>query len=309
MSMNTHYGTLGGIVLCTLLLMLCSSGVSAQVKLRVELDSAVVFEGDTAIAMDVIFDNPEDVVAGFAMQMTFTNPDLVYFGRSPSDTIAWDTIGTLINNFELIETSMLGTGGSTFRILGLGNWIEKSPYIAPQEGGTLFRLLFHATDDIHPLSQDSTTDIVIITQPINAFGFSDPYGDLIGVVFDTLVDTSWWQCTEWTDTVCTGMWIPSDPENGDSMEVDTSVTASIDTASVITYNGFFDVRPYVDGDANGDGAVNVGDAILVVNFVFKAGPPPVPSRAGDANCDEAVNIGDAIHLINFIFKSGPPPGC
>lgn len=30
------------------------------------------------------------------------------------------------------------------------------------------------------------------------------------------------------------------------------------------------------GDANGDGACNVGDAVYILSYVFKAGPPPVP---------------------------------
>ena len=37
---------------------------------------------------------------------------------------------------------------------------------------------------------------------------------------------------------------------------------------------------------------------------------PVVSRNpdnGDVNCDGAVNVGDAVYLINYIFKNGPPP--
>lgn len=66
---------------------------------------------------------------------------------------------------------------------------------------------------------------------------------------------------------------------------------------------------YICGDADGDGAVNVGDAVYVINYVFKGGPAPDPIEAGDANADDTVNIADAVHLINFIFKGGPPPQC
>lgn len=66
---------------------------------------------------------------------------------------------------------------------------------------------------------------------------------------------------------------------------------------------------YVPGDANGDSTVNIGDAVAIVNYIFKGGPAPVPLDAGDANCDGAVNIGDAVYLINYIFHGGPPPGC
>jgi hypothetical protein len=65
----------------------------------------------------------------------------------------------------------------------------------------------------------------------------------------------------------------------------------------------------IPGDANGDGAVNVGDAVYIIAYVFKGGPPPVPYRicSGDANCDCAVNVGDAVYVISYVFKGGPAP--
>ncbi|MEE9443545.1 MAG: M28 family peptidase [candidate division Zixibacteria bacterium] len=64
---------------------------------------------------------------------------------------------------------------------------------------------------------------------------------------------------------------------------------------------------YIRGDANGDRMVNVGDAVFLINFVFKGGPAPDPIVLGDAFCDSNVNIGDAVYLINHIFKDGPGP--
>jgi len=63
------------------------------------------------------------------------------------------------------------------------------------------------------------------------------------------------------------------------------------------------------GDANGDGDLNIGDAVYLITYIFKGGSAPDPLDAGDPNCDAAVNIGDAVYLINYIFKSGPAPGC
>ncbi len=63
------------------------------------------------------------------------------------------------------------------------------------------------------------------------------------------------------------------------------------------------------GDANSDGNINIGDAVYVINLVFKDGPPPQTLTHGDANCDGNVNIGDAVYVINFVFKDGPGPGC
>ena len=80
-------------------------------------------------------------------------------------------------------------------------------------------------------------------------------------------------------------------------------TFLLTTAGDITIIG----RPC--GDVNGDYAVNVGDAVYVINYIFKGGPAPTPLAAGDANCDQAVNIGDAVYIVNYIFKGGPAPCC
>jgi Zn-dependent metalloprotease len=66
---------------------------------------------------------------------------------------------------------------------------------------------------------------------------------------------------------------------------------------------------FVVGDANGDGTVNVADAVYEINYVFKGGPPPDPYEAGDANCDGNVNVADAVYTINYVFKGGPVPSC
>ncbi len=64
---------------------------------------------------------------------------------------------------------------------------------------------------------------------------------------------------------------------------------------------------YMCGDASGDEAVNIGDAVHLINYIFKGGPAPDPLCVGDADGDSAVNIGDAVYLINYIFKGGPSP--
>lgn len=76
-------------------------------------------------------------------------------------------------------------------------------------------------------------------------------------------------------------------------------------------NGVGDVCDYVCGDANSDRQANVGDAVFIVNYVFKGGAAPNPIEAGDANCDAQTNVGDAVYLINYVFKDGPAPcaGC
>jgi sugar lactone lactonase YvrE len=69
------------------------------------------------------------------------------------------------------------------------------------------------------------------------------------------------------------------------------------------------VPPYICGNANADGQVDVADAVFLIYYIFKGGAAPDPIYAGDANCDGDVNVGDAVHIINYVFKGGNPPCC
>jgi Peptidase family M1 domain/Peptidase M1 N-terminal domain len=64
---------------------------------------------------------------------------------------------------------------------------------------------------------------------------------------------------------------------------------------------------YICGDANGDHAVNVSDAVSLIAYIFSGGAPPVPLAAGDPDCSVSVNISDAVYLISYIFSSGSGP--
>ena len=62
-------------------------------------------------------------------------------------------------------------------------------------------------------------------------------------------------------------------------------------------------------DANDDGQIDVGDAVYIIAYIFRGGPPPAPFPvySGDANGDCQCNVGDAVYEINYIFKNGEAP--
>jgi len=66
---------------------------------------------------------------------------------------------------------------------------------------------------------------------------------------------------------------------------------------------------YVCGDANGDGNINVADAVYIISYVFRGGATPEPLEAADANGNGVVNVADAVYLVNYIFRGGPAPVC
>jgi non-lysosomal glucosylceramidase len=68
-----------------------------------------------------------------------------------------------------------------------------------------------------------------------------------------------------------------------------------------------DTSFYQPGDANGDGAVNGGDVVYLLNYLFRGGDPPDPLEAGDCNCNGVVSGEDIIYLLNYLYRNGPPP--
>jgi hypothetical protein len=65
--------------------------------------------------------------------------------------------------------------------------------------------------------------------------------------------------------------------------------------------------PFIYGDANGDGVIDISDVVYLINYLFIHGPAPVPLAAGDANCDAVVDVSDVVYLINYLFVGGPAP--
>lgn len=98
---------------------------------------------------------------------------------------------------------------------------------------------------------------------------------------------------------------------GDAMIIDSIVVewpgGAQNVRINVAVNQFLVITEMLCGDANGDGDINVGDAVYIINYVFRDGPPPDPLAIGDANGDGAANVGDAVYLINYVFKNGPAP--
>jgi len=64
-------------------------------------------------------------------------------------------------------------------------------------------------------------------------------------------------------------------------------------------------RPFIRGDANGSGKVDLSDAITILDLLFLSDDFPECARAQDVNRDRAVDISDPITLMAFLFLSGP----
>jgi hypothetical protein len=64
---------------------------------------------------------------------------------------------------------------------------------------------------------------------------------------------------------------------------------------------------FVRGEANGDGAVDLSDAIFVIVYLFQAGASPECPDACDANDNGTLTLADPIYLLTYLYAGGPPP--
>ena len=75
--------------------------------------------------------------------------------------------------------------------------------------------------------------------------------------------------------------------------------------------------PFRRGDVDGDGEINITDAVVTLAFLFSNrppggpfGPPPIELScldSADGNDDGEVDISDPIHSLNYQFLGGPEP--
>jgi hypothetical protein len=63
------------------------------------------------------------------------------------------------------------------------------------------------------------------------------------------------------------------------------------------------------GDVNNSGAVEAGDIVYLIGYLYRGGPAPSPYSVGDVNCDGVVSAGDIVYLLNYLFRGWPVPRC
>ncbi len=93
----------------------------------------------------------------------------------------------------------------------------------------------------------------------------------------------------------------------DMVELPYTVSGLFGDATPFTLSRTVEGIGHISGDANLDGAANVGDAVFLINAIFKDGDQQRLDATADANCDGNVNVGDVVRLINYVFRSGTTP--
>jgi hypothetical protein len=63
---------------------------------------------------------------------------------------------------------------------------------------------------------------------------------------------------------------------------------------------------FTRGDPNADGAVNLGDAVAVLGYLFAAASPFACASSADANDDGKLDMSDAVKILLHLFAAGGP---
>lgn len=80
-------------------------------------------------------------------------------------------------------------------------------------------------------------------------------------------------------------------------------------SQAMTDPGGGDGEAFVRGDANRDDAVDISDALSILQFLFLGGATLTCEDAADSDDSGSLNLSDAVYLLNHLFTGGesPPP--
>lgn len=74
----------------------------------------------------------------------------------------------------------------------------------------------------------------------------------------------------------------------------------------VTLNPVYDL-PFLRGDCNDDGTVNIADGVWIINQVTGIGDAGTCFAGCDANADGFNDLSDAIYILSYRFLAGPEP--
>ncbi|MGB8658095.1 MAG: dockerin type I repeat-containing protein [Candidatus Zixiibacteriota bacterium] len=100
------------------------------------------------------------------------------------------------------------------------------------------------------------------------------------------------------------IWTPTQADTGTWIG---SFSATDPCGAMDVHPVSFSVAILACGDCTGDGIVDAGDVVYLINYLFKGGAPPAPICRANADCIGALDVADVIVLVNYLFRNGGPP--
>jgi len=282
----------------------------------VSTDDLTALPGQQDVTIPVYLNNFGDSIGGLTLYLELDRPDIFEFemteDNSGPETVYWvtfDTTGTLLSGWGYLKAVSLGGTGYNAKIIAIA---EEARGLGLYDGDMPLIKLTCNVYDIPDTTTERTAEIRF-SRSLMQTQFSDVWGEyLIGVIADTLIDTTCYNCTEWSlpDSICL-YWEPMPGVQGDSCVIDTSVTLRLDTSQVWLQDGSLTVLDdFVCGDLTGDDLVNILDVVAFIAFIYEGyQDPQMPVHYYDFDGSGALNMLDIVYLINYIYNGGPEPIC
>lgn len=113
----------------------------------------------------------------------------------------------------------------------------------------------------------------------------------------------------WDNTVRVWGLNNAEDTDGDGIPDDCDNCVAIPNADQAdsNYDGTGDACDFMCGDADASNAIDIDDAVYLINYIFASGPAPSPYLAGDPDFSGVVDIDDVVWLIAYIFSGGSAP--
>lgn len=283
-----------------------SSGTD-EYQVTINIPDVSAYPGEE-IEIPFYITNLIDTVKAFEMMVTLDRPDIFLFNVDPGPAVSLQ--GTLTEGWWSIGTNDYGTGGTILSIFG-----SSTPYpgLFPQDGSTpFFKLVGHVLD-VPDTLQDRTVNLIINTDMLDNFSFSDPWGVSIGVIVDTVIESECFACAAWVQDICFE-WIRVDCDNPElpidsTWCCDTTYFASPDTSYINVDHGSVTALRDICGDYNGDQAGNILDILYAIGCLYGVNPDCDAGVILDVNCDGVANIIDITYYIAYLYQNGPALCC
>jgi len=231
----------------------------------------------------------------------------IYIGSRDSTMYAFNPDGSILWTYKAggdIESSVSINGDGVIYFGGM----DGNVYALGEAGPDVGPVAINIAEFITPSTSISPTVTISNYRTISS-GFN--------VVLNIDLDDN----VIYSDTVSV-----SDLSGGDSVDIgfaqwnvssETDVFYSINVSTILTgdenFNNdtlnilVFTGEPYVYGDANGDGIINIFDISFIISYLYSDGSAPDPLERADVDNDGVVNIFDISYLISYLYMEGPPP--
>lgn len=255
-----------------------------------------------------------DVTDSVILDPSWDNYEWIVVNEYQSYIGNHEVAGTLVENWEYVNSQSLDGTGHNLKIVAQANTIAPpyTPGISYPQDGTL--PLIRLLADIYNIPDSATGDdrrcvIYIQADNLDNFSFSDEQGNGIGVITDTIIDTSFYDCMAWHSDTCV-YWEEQIEGPADSTWCcDTFLSAHLDTSKVKVRSGTLTVLEGMCGDVNCNSLINLLDITYLIQNLYMGGPPPCNMWAADVNSSGNVNLLDITYLIDFLYTGGPAPNC